>query len=512
MTSPAATTAAATAATTTTPSLQSFVDFCSVEDIFHQFVPFLTYQDVGRLESTSKFLQTRAQESMWKMVCRRDNYYCSSGEEEDEHDDDGMTTGPTYHEERQSFDCLEKASNWKDFYHKWWFWSQWTHGAAKPHHLREAISLWARCKAVLVQQGLHNVVQSLSPCLTREEFGALLEVDDDDDGAGVGHVRQFPLPSSLVAFLSVHGGQQALPPRSQDQEFFAGLFGSYSCYDHFYSMRLVKMGEFLGTAFRAFPGSILIAISVGNPRMFLFLQQPTPDDPEGKLTAVYNSPLASRGQESPVVGHGGILTYLRQYVERLEAGVYKRVQILDESPSSQGIGLFPDGGPTMSRAVTRGIEVRASARWFPAGIQDQQGRGLNFGYSIRIQMVDADPEFDTCQLVSRHWEFMDGEGNVRRVDGEAVVGKQPVFFRDATTGKPGFIDMGPAGDDNRYADKTFVYQSQSGPVAGTSQQDSGGASVKGTFSFVPGTIGNPTGPRFHVVVASFPLTVPTPFY
>ncbi|CAB9515210.1 F-box protein [Seminavis robusta] len=482
----------------TTNSSKFLEGFCSTEDFFHHFVPYLTYQDVGRLESVSKRLQTLAQESMWKVVCRRDFNF-----QEDDHD----MIGPTYHQERRSFDRLEKASNWKYCYHKWWFWTQWTGGKAKPHHLREAIALWARCRAVLTELGLQNVVDSLCPGLDRREFSRMFRARN---------YHKCPLPSSLIASYSVRAGQQELSPlRPQVQDIFSGLFGSFSCYDDLYSLRLVNVRSFQNPFSRVRLMGVapiilgINCVTVGNnPPTYLFLRT-TPEDPEGQLAIAHD--YLSYGEKT-VVGQGGFLAYLRQYVEHLEAGIYKRVQFIDEDPSSHGIGLFPDGGPTMSCAITRGIEVRASARWFPARLQDQQGQESHFGYNIRIRMVDPDPEFDTCQLVSQHLQFMDGNGKVQRVHREAVDGKQPVFFQDATAGRPGYIDMGPAGDGDRFEDKTFVYQSDTGPVAGTSLQDTKLASIKGTFRFVPGTISNPKGPEFHVVLASFPLTVPMPFY
>jgi hypothetical protein len=105
--------------------------------------------------------------------------------------------------------------------------------------------------------------------------------------------------------------------------------------------------------------------------------------------------------------------------------------------------------------------------------------------------------------------FTDGHGNQRRVDEHFLVGKQPVFVL-ATSG---YIDKGPAGDDCvYYITDDFVYQSQYGPVPGTSQWHAGDASVQGTFRFVPGCMEEPTGPPFYVEVGPFPLSVAYPFY
>ena len=252
--------------------------------------------------------------------------------------------------------------------------------------------------------------------------------------------------------------------------------------------------------------------------------RPTADDDQGSLIMVpaafierlsrgTNSPLMP---EYPVVGRGGILNYLSGLVEKLETGVFGPGRYRE-------LSVFPQQGETASCCVTKGIEVKASAQWLPS--YDHQERlglnfsnsvqlGLNFSYSVQISRVEEgdgdDSAYEYCQLLSRHWEFMDGNGSVHVVDGDAVIGKQPVFFRRGN--KPCFKDLGPAGDGVTYSDTVFRYVSQTGPVAGTSQDDTKCASVKGSFRFVPGTIDNPTGPQFDVFVAKFPLAVSVPFY
>ena len=499
------------ATSTTAASCSSLEHLCSIEDLFHRhLVPFLSCQDVGRLEATTPTLQQCLQAGKaepWKILCERD-YTITQNRQ-----------APFYSTVRQSFDTLKKCRTWKRTYQQWKHWQTWTHGGAQAPHMVQAIGIWQRLQTRLDQCNLTNILDSFRPALESELFAEL---------AG-------QLPSSLVALYSISGGQANLRPRGPDYEFFAGLLGSYSCYNDFYSMRLIGVPDMF---MRGDDGDtmILVGISPGNPRMFLYVH-PTPDDPEGNIVMVHHSPVSNQSirAEHPVVGRGGLLAYLQSYVERLEAGVYQPVQIIPESPTSRGVGLFAnanledsDSTALMSCAVTHGMEVRASARWFPGGIQEQlQGAGLNFGYSIRIRMVgdttlDPNPSTAhdnpsstnrrTCQLEGRHWEFTAGDGSVRRVDGDGVIGKQPLFFRDATGQPGGYVDLGPAGDRDRHVNEVFVYQSQSGPVADTTQHDTKAASVKGTFSFVPGSIANPTGPLFHVTVAPFPLTVPFPFY
>jgi uncharacterized protein affecting Mg2+/Co2+ transport len=491
----------------TTAAAVSLEHICSIEDIFHRhLLPFLSFQDVGQLELVSKTLHglTSANDGVccWNVLCDRDFPRDNNS---------NLREAPRYNQNKDSFDSLESQTTWKLAYKKWKFWEQRTCGGAKASHMVESVRLWTLLKQILQEKNLDNVLHSFSPCPRQEIFE---------------HLVAKQAPSSLVAFYSVHGGQVDLRPRSQDHAFFAGLFGSYSCYNDYYSMRLLNISGHYESSFIEDPKAFLIGISPGNPRMFLYLT-PDPDaddnddddDDEWQVRMVQNHPgNISIRENPPVVGDGGVLAYFKTFVERLMQGVYPPAQILDASETSRGICLFPNAGEYMSCCVTRGIEVRASARWFPGGVMDQISGGLNFGYSLRVRMVESSDNNEddenivpkTCQLVGRHWEFMDGNGVVRRVDGEAVIGKQPLFFRQ--DGKSGFFDLGPAGDGERYTDKVFVYQSQSGPVAGTSPQDTKLACVKGSFSFLPGSIAQPTGPMFHVTVANFSLSIPFPFY
>ena len=49
-----------------------------------------------------------------------------------------------------------------------------------------------------------------------------------------------------------------------------------------------------------------------------------------------------------------------------------------------------------------------------------------WGYSIRIENNGSGP----VQLLSRHWRVTDAFGNERRIDGDGVVGLEPVIDED----------------------------------------------------------------------------------
>ena len=76
----------------------------------------------------------------------------------------------------------------------------------------------------------------------------------------------------------------------------------------------------------------------------------------------------------------------------------------DDSETTDGVTV---------RVVTNFLEdqsVPAQARWF-------------WSYHIRLENHRDDP----VQLLSRHWRITDGRGNISHVDGDGVIGEQPLL-------------------------------------------------------------------------------------
>lgn len=73
-------------------------------------------------------------------------------------------------------------------------------------------------------------------------------------------------------------------------------------------------------------------------------------------------------------------------------------------------------------ATTEGITVTASPIYLD-GQSDVMQKKFVFAYYIRIEN-NSDR---TVQLLRRHWIITDGEGDTKEVEGEGVVGKQPVI-------------------------------------------------------------------------------------
>ena len=73
-------------------------------------------------------------------------------------------------------------------------------------------------------------------------------------------------------------------------------------------------------------------------------------------------------------------------------------------------------------ALTDGVTVRVAVNFLPEQSRIEAGKWF-WVYHIRIEN-DSD---DTLQLMTRHWRVTDGNGEVNLVEGEGVVGEQPLI-------------------------------------------------------------------------------------
>lgn len=76
---------------------------------------------------------------------------------------------------------------------------------------------------------------------------------------------------------------------------------------------------------------------------------------------------------------------------------------------------------------TRGFIVRVSVNFMPEQSEPKRGHWF-WAYHIRIENVGD----MAAQLLSRHWEITDARGAKSIVDGEGVVGDQPVLKAGAS--------------------------------------------------------------------------------
>ena len=118
---------------------------------------------------------------------------------------------------------------------------------------------------------------------------------------------------------------------------------------------------------------------------------------------------------------------------------------------------------------TRGIIVRVAVNFLPEQSDVAKGRWF-WAYHIRIENVGD----MACQLLTRRWLIRDSAGHQQVVEGEGVVGDQPVV-------KPG---------------GSYDY------VSGCPLATSSGSMV-GSFNFI-----GEDGSRFDVAIPKFQLTAP----
>ena len=78
-------------------------------------------------------------------------------------------------------------------------------------------------------------------------------------------------------------------------------------------------------------------------------------------------------------------------------------------------------------ATTDGVTVRVSVSYLPEQSEPRRGRWF-WAYHIRIEN-DSDR---AVQLLTRHWVITDGRGARHSVEGEGVVGEQPLIAPGAS--------------------------------------------------------------------------------
>ncbi|HET9629461.1 MAG TPA: Co2+/Mg2+ efflux protein ApaG [Novosphingobium sp.] len=78
-------------------------------------------------------------------------------------------------------------------------------------------------------------------------------------------------------------------------------------------------------------------------------------------------------------------------------------------------------------AMTDGVTVRVAVNFLPEQSRIESGKWF-WVYHIRIENDSSQP----VQLLTRHWRITDGLGHVSLVDGDGVVGEQPLIAPGAS--------------------------------------------------------------------------------
>lgn len=72
--------------------------------------------------------------------------------------------------------------------------------------------------------------------------------------------------------------------------------------------------------------------------------------------------------------------------------------------------------------TTRGVTVRVAVSYLADQSRPEAGQWF-WAYHVRIENDGDVP----VQLISRHWQISDGNGRVHEVQGDGVVGEQPMI-------------------------------------------------------------------------------------
>ncbi|CAE8597564.1 unnamed protein product [Polarella glacialis] len=332
--------------------------------------------------------------------------------------------------------------------------------------------------------------------------------------------------SAMVrAFWAVCDGQSTFDPLVTDDRFddpthpqgYLGLFGGYAAYNHSVSMHFLPLhsvrmltqniwDDFPCIKAR-FPSCRVFAHSPGFAKFLLLdvcdgnvysLQRARRRDSAALQPCVLGEPTSDGSPYEGEVASCPLLRWLTEFVERLEAGVYCVKALRPEiGLPSLGINLFPQCGPSYSRAVTRGVEVCASAIY----MAECPRQGWTYSIRFRLQGTAEERGFQTCQLQSRRWIIAEEGAEPEHVEGDGVIGLFPLL-NDA-----GWVvnqSSDPHGQYRHVGQQPapFVYQSCSGRFRQGRRGTFGGEVL-----FVPGTIRKPTGAPFAVRVEPFPLEI-----
>ena len=76
----------------------------------------------------------------------------------------------------------------------------------------------------------------------------------------------------------------------------------------------------------------------------------------------------------------------------------------------------------MTSQISEGVEITVES-YYEAGYSNMVNNEYMFAYRITIENRNAFP----IKLLSRHWYIFDSNGTKREVEGDGVVGEQPII-------------------------------------------------------------------------------------
>lgn len=350
-----------------------------------------------------------------------------------------------------------------------------------------AVDCWKKIEN-WTRNEITEIYNSLAPGATERE----LDLAEQD----LGHV----LVPALRIIYRLHNGQQLEYDKMVDQRrflggahrdahrsLFHGLFGGYTFYDQavnvrFFSLeRMLRWTELCKAQGILPPEKKMVVFAAS----FNFHKIYVVDCETGMVSVSYSThePLCHAVPQT-TDNSDAMLCWLEYYSEQLASGVFA-VKRFTADADSRGISLFPVSGPNCYVQVTRAIRCEASSVYVP---ELSHPNHHFFTYSIRFSLASLEEQnrtierpVESVQLQSRHWNILNQEEErVNVVRGDGVIGQYPHLF----AGRP-----------------PFEYQSCT-----SIEQDIG--FMDGHFTFVNGSLANPSGGHFNVDCPRFKLERP----
>uniref|UniRef100_A0A7S0RC94 ApaG domain-containing protein n=1 Tax=Pyramimonas obovata TaxID=1411642 RepID=A0A7S0RC94_9CHLO len=345
-------------------------------------------------------------------------------------------------------------------------------------------SCWSTLEA-WTRTHFEPVYQSLAGGASEEQL------DEAEQSLGV------TFPRAMRMMYRVHDGQDLSFDRAANQidaSMFHGLFGGYCFYNHLVCVRLLPLKVIVditsllrqheSTRHLTSNAKVVIAACKSLRKLFVL------DTANGNVYAACMNRKLLQASPSSCENGDGLLGWMEAYAANLAAGKYSVERLIEEEDLeedfSRAIALYPRRGQGTSVAITKGIKVEAGVLLIPERSNPPE---MFFSYSIRFSLLPVDEQraadesaepLTSTQLLARHWVITDGDNSTDEVRGEAVVGEYPLL----TPGQ-----------------EPFVYQSCTSMAAEPGR-------MEGDFTFVTGTIAEPTGGTIKALCAPFALAVP----
>ena len=107
-------------------------------------------------------------------------------------------------------------------------------------------------------------------------------------------------------------------------------------------------------------------------------------------------------------------------------------------------------------AVTDGVTVRVAVNFLPEQSRIEAGKWF-WVYHVRIENGGT----QAIRLLTRHWRITDGRGMVNLVDGEGVVGEQPMLLPGQSHD---YVSGCPLSTPHGSMEGHYIFRSEDGSV------------------------------------------------